>query len=198
MIHLSPLPRAPTDLSTLHPVLLLLLLLDTLRNGRRAPANRGVEQRADLRHLARVPLALLLLALLLMRLLILRIVLLLLMPIALHQRRDRRVVRVVRRERLHLSLRVGMVPVVDLRLRVVVRGGHRREAARPRGRRARRGLEGRRDERAALVWKLVWTGARVRAFEETTLVAELDKNKRVSIGHGEQRRGKFTHHFARR
>jgi len=82
------------------------------RHGRGAPADRRVQQRPDLRQDARVPLAVLHLRLRL-ALLVLHVVLLRLWLAALalaHERRDGRVVRVVRRERLHAAV-VGIVRV---------------------------------------------------------------------------------------
>ena len=179
VVHLPPLPRASAHLGGLH---WMLLLLDALPAGGRASTRRRIQQRADLRHLARVALILLVLALsLLLTLLVLRIVLLLrllglVVPITLHQRRDRGVVRVVRREGLHLPMLV--VTVVHL-LSVMVRRRHRRETARRRGR-ARRRLEGRGDQWTALVRELVRARARMRALEETTLVAELNRSGSLS------------------
>ena len=100
----------------------------------------------------------------------------LMVPITLHQRCDRGVVRVVRREGLHLPMLV--VAVVHL-LSVMVRRRHRRETARRRGR-ARRRLEGRGDQWTALVRELVRARARMRALEKTTLVAELNRSGSLS------------------
>lgn len=162
----------------LHLLLLLLLLLGRRRarpvcRFLRVPRRR-VQQRADFGDGARARVALLALALARRRRLRdLRGVLMRGPVRAGHERRNGGVVRVVRRHRVH-----------------VVRGDGR-EALYPTrgpGRGCARRLEGRGDERAALVRELFGARARVRALEEAALVAELRGAHHKVRGRGKRRR----------